>query len=446
VGVCKHPHLFIFIEEFAMNLPKKYEYPEHKLDSESLQKTIINEINRYALGYYCKELAELVQAEGIYQFDANGRIWRDKDGHKQQVKLNKLIYKYLHKLGVNLNEHQCNKTADYVRSALYAEQGGYLIDILHGQDIIEAYVDEYGGHSCMTGEDRRHRVQFYGDHPDKIGLAVCSILNKPYAARCLIWDLHKFNVVKSAPNHYKLGKKSILFADRIYSLTPIATKLLTNWAEENTQYQRWNKRPDGPHVIECEQADYDYPYFDTMQYKRVGTKAIITTQSIEFGDVNCRRCNIHIWREDGHEYNSRIYCEDCYNAIFVECGECSERVDSDNMSRVYDSDGNEIYVCEDCVENYTVCANCGEYNHQDMICTLLDDQEVCQYCVDNSDSVRVCHECEAIDWLRNMSRAGDELYCSECYDKVVCEVDTTSKVEAKNILAGAVAGTDEFEL
>jgi hypothetical protein len=83
---------------------------------------------------------------------------------------------------------------------------------------------------------------------------------------------------------------------------------------------------------------------------------------IEDNYVTCGECGELLHENDGHfiESEDMSVCDGCYDEKFTTCADCGERYRRDNMR----SDDN-IYICNDCGQNWFRCDDCGYLVHCD---------------------------------------------------------------------------------
>lgn len=118
----------------------------------------------------------------------------------------------------------------------------------------------------------------------------------------------------------------------------------------------------------------------------------------------------------GEETSEGLYCEDCKQGEYF-CDHCEEYT-NDELTTVHNGRGNEIHVCQSCLESYySYCDVCGEYYPRDDV-ECIDGCSVCSDCRD--EYYRECdycgeyHKCE--DMILVHDRYGDEAYvCNEEY-------------------------------
>ena len=127
------------------------------------------------------------------------------------------------------------------------------------------------------------------------------------------------------------------------------------------------------------------------------------------------------------ETSHGVYCKDCDDDHDDReyCDDCEEYYDSDDMYTVYDRRGNEIRVCQNCLDDhYTRCDCCDEYHHSDNV-TWVEDvgQDYCDDCL--AEYCEQCDECGEWHLRENMFHAidhrGNEVWiCEDCIDEYIC--------------------------
>ncbi len=125
----------------------------------------------------------------------------------------------------------------------------------------------------------------------------------------------------------------------------------------------------------------------------------------------------------GSNIKEGLYCDNCKPDNREICDNCGERCD--DRWAVYDFYGNTIYVCEDCLREYSCCEHCEEYYPRgEMIC-IDNGVYVCQNCLDAYYSP--CEDCEnyyPTDYLYSaVDGDGHEFFiCENCRDSYeVCD-------------------------
>ena len=82
--------------------------------------------------------------------------------------------------------------------------------------------------------------------------------------------------------------------------------------------------------------------------------------------------------------DNRYICDDCRQDQCEECADCGEWHYRNNMYAVHDNAGNEVTVCNDCIDNYFYCEVCGEYHPAEEAHTVYKA---------NGEMIDVCGEC-----------------------------------------------------
>ena len=126
----------------------------------------------------------------------------------------------------------------------------------------------------------------------------------------------------------------------------------------------------------------------------------------------CAECGCII--EDGddfYEFEGEIYCEDCDRDLFDICEDCGKKFYQADM---YWIEGYDHYVCEDCYNDYSECANCGSMERSNNMYDSADGY-ICEYCANYNYST--CDSCG--DRVHNDNICYDEeddcYYCDSCY-------------------------------
>lgn len=131
----------------------------------------------------------------------------------------------------------------------------------------------------------------------------------------------------------------------------------------------------------------------------------------------------------GCETDHRVFCYNCDpgenndDREYCEC--CEEYYDSEDMVRVHDRRGNEIWVCSSCCDNdFYRCEHCGEYHTRDNVTEISNGDYYCNDCLE--EYCVCCDDCGK--WvLRDEvhSEVNDDQYiCNDCFrdgDYFVCE-------------------------
>lgn len=141
----------------------------------------------------------------------------------------------------------------------------------------------------------------------------------------------------------------------------------------------------------------------------------------------CIRC--------GCECSEGLYCDDCKQGDYF-CDECEEYFNNE-LTTAIDDRGNEIQVCDACLErNYTWCEVCEQYHHNDnMTYVESEDRSVCDDCIE--EYYERCHYCDEYFRRDNMTRAHDDRgyeiwVCDDCRDNNCCLCERCEEIYDSN--------------
>ena len=130
----------------------------------------------------------------------------------------------------------------------------------------------------------------------------------------------------------------------------------------------------------------------------------------------CIRC--------GDEIDAHLYCDDCKNGVY--CDECDEQCEANELTTAYDENGNEVHVCNSCIDSlYVYCDSCNRWHHHDGM-NVINGRNICDGCRD--EHYTQCDECG--DWHRDedmyfvhMGNRRDGSVCPDCYDSYYARCD-----------------------
>ena len=108
----------------------------------------------------------------------------------------------------------------------------------------------------------------------------------------------------------------------------------------------------------------------------------------------CDECEEYWPNDCVTSVDGRYYCDSCLEENCERCEKCGEWHRRDNMYRAY-RNGNEVWVCEDCREDYCYCEKCDDLYHCDDMNTVYTPQGelmVCDDCVEDYDRCPHCEE------------------------------------------------------
>lgn len=300
--------------------------------------------------------------------------------------------------------------------------------LLAGDDIVDAYRDEIGGHSCMAGSDCE-KTEFYAVNSARISLLVF----REKQARAIVWR----------------ADCGATLLDRVYSPSDATKDTVRAYARN----QGWILRDDdGPafpgwgsgesyQVSGLALPDTRFvPWLDSFDTGRFNGDTL-TIQDGGHGD--CLRCT------DGGPYADErftccdcgdcfaeddvrssdagdTYCEQCYSDRFTCCGRCCEETPIDDIRETPGYD----YWCSYCFDDvYTVCEVCGEtVGHSDSVVAPIRwrpgaraiDTTCCVECADDrSLECALCGDRSPIDDCVDTS---DGPTCPDCFPGEECPI------------------------
>lgn len=116
------------------------------------------------------------------------------------------------------------------------------------------------------------------------------------------------------------------------------------------------------------------------------------------GNLTCSCCGAMLERDNIHEFEGQMYCEDCLNEKTVVCMNCNERIWREDV----EGDSNHI-LCRHCYDyHYTNCEDCGRLIHNDSVYYEDDDSDY-PYCYD-------CYQKLMIGAIKNYSYKPEPLF------------------------------------
>lgn len=102
------------------------------------------------------------------------------------------------------------------------------------------------------------------------------------------------------------------------------------------------------------------------------------------------------------------------------CDECGNEYDLDDMHDVINQHGDNIRVCQGCLDNeYFYCEECGEYHHNSRCIYIEHHGYICRDCYENSEKFFYCGDCERY-YLSDESYWVGGVYgyyvCGDCFE------------------------------
>lgn len=157
----------------------------------------------------------------------------------------------------------------------------------------------------------------------------------------------------------------------------------------------------------------------TTVYTSDGNEIQVCLYCLENYYSYCEECAEYCDEDCVSYIDGRNVCDDCRDEYYEECHECDEWHRRDDMTLAHDSRGNEVWICENCLDAYCNCDKCDEYYSMDNIYHA--------YC-ENGEEVFVCEDCQ-----------DDFVECPHCDELImICEDGTCPH-------CGAVVSDEEDE-
>lgn len=94
--------------------------------------------------------------------------------------------------------------------------------------------------------------------------------------------------------------------------------------------------------------------------------------------LECEQCGKFVLKNDTREVEGDWLCECCFENCTNRCNDCRKWFYTDNLAWLNNLD---IYVCEDCRDNYSCCEDCDDWflsTHGQ----LYNDRYLCDSCID----------------------------------------------------------------
>lgn len=123
----------------------------------------------------------------------------------------------------------------------------------------------------------------------------------------------------------------------------------------------------------------------------------------------CDACDRYHDNEVMTYIDGRDYCDECRERECEQCEDCGEWHVRSRMYSVYDKEGNEVFVCKDCLEDYAYCDVCNEWHPKD---------ECEEVRLPDGRMIHICEDCKASGKTFDGYSTSPKL-CYEVGDKVV---------------------------
>ncbi len=334
---------------------------------------------------------------GYIAFDVSG---------KDRVKLKTARYltrKCKLNTDVSLNDEQIRILAEKINSLLWTDDELNSIKLIRGNAITEAYEDEIGGSSCMTGCNS-DCTGLYASNPTRFEMLIIRSNND--SARAII---HKLDD----------GRK-------LFGLVYTTAEHLLNKMRDYAIKQKWVLCGDPDNRNSWIMSDLNYcdgeiPYMDVLTSGEINGDLL--TVSCNFGSFElqnqdgsldnscqCENCGDHVHENNVYNDNEgNNYCEYCFSENFICCPHCDEMAHNNDAVFIQ---GKEIYTCQYCADNhYYKCETCNDYFELDGILILDNDT----YCIDCFGEVAGhCENCGEAFYTENLISINNGLLCADC--------------------------------
>ena len=298
------------------------------------------------------------------------------------------VVRYFSRLSEKLDRNiPVNAWEDYAQCLLASlNYSSDQFEILYGSDVIKAYEEECGGHSCMTGKTNKHLIELYEKNADKVSL----LTYRGTFARALLWKTDA-------------GKKVM---DRVYPNSGRHLACFARWAKENDYVCRKNNSlpEDNVHFEDDEEhrvtlnVGMTLPYMDSFHYAidepeqhrtivlstcKLGKAVHVASTTWYFALKTCCWCSTLVENQPYEELNGGYFCQNCYNEQTFECSGCSNR-----FRRTFRRSVEDSQYCQDCHnERFVRCRMCYDY-----LARSDEDNRVCERCEANPSETMTSDE------------------------------------------------------
>lgn len=311
------------------------------------------------------------------------------------------------KCGLNehLNDGQIRFLAEKINLLLWTEEELNSVKLLRGPAITEAYNDEIGGNSCMTGCNSSY-TRLYEVNPTRFEMLVIRSDND--SARGIVHHLDDGRIL--------LGK--------VYTTAEHLLETIDNYAEQ----QGWLNMAtldsidkDTLIMSGLKFCKSEIPYMDVLTQGEVCDNLLtvsyntglfnLQNQNGSLSDYICETCGGYIYEDDIYSGNyGDSYCQSCFEDNFIICDCCNDIICSGDSIFI---EGKGISTCQNCADShYYSCKTCGEY-HEVGNMRFFNDTAYCEDCYDDvANSCVKCGEEFAFEDLSSIS--GSEPMCPDC--------------------------------
>lgn len=172
----------------------------------------------------------------------------------------------------------------------------------------------------------------------------------------------------------------------------------------------WNNKKEG---TSGRKAIKDYKYSWLIKSSSIGVIAIIKKHKkipVERLCVACQEEKDPTTLKKG--LDDKLYCSECYDNIFIKCGECDELIDKRGANKTPDGD----IVCEECFsDKYCHCVICCDVLWTDDALSNEDGEVYCEECY--HEKYGRCAVCEEEIEIADCEQCNGEYYCHDCFSE-----------------------------
>lgn len=357
---------------------------------------------------------------GFIAYDVPSKLDRLK------IKTGRFLTRKLHLKGI-LRDLCLLEIKDNIDRSLFGECSTE-IELVSGQNITQAYEDEIGGCSCMTGGCAEY-TRLYQENPNKFRMLIMREYNN--SARAIV---HKLD-------------NGDFYMDRVYSDSECLKERMVQYASEKGWHNRLSNAA-GFTGATCDKGllrvsgldftDGEIPYMDSLQGAEIsngllnisaygGTYTLDGTDGSLGSGETCSNCGERTDEDTVyHADDGNAYCESCYCELFAYCEECYNTVSADDIVKIEDTDQ---YVCQYCADDkYYKCIGCGGYFDKD-VSETHDGDVLCIPCIEKNHTM--CNECG--EWFLTEDIADG--YCVDCNPEedfhsipIACRIEDTNEL------------------
>jgi len=339
---------------------------------------------------------------------------------RMKIKTGRFLTKKLQLNSGYLDDVAIQKIASTINFHLF---GSYIeVKLINGSAITDAYKNEVGTTSCMTG-DCADYTKLYESNPTRFQMLTMFYGNN--SARAIV---HKLD-------------NGMFLLDKIYSdCEDLKTRMIDYAIEHNWYYRRSNEASDcvifdAQYEIDnyddivvsgLSYSDGEVPYMDTLTEYRLQNDTIDIfhchssyiadgTLDSTSGELEssryCDNCGESMYGDDVYCVGDYVVCQGCYNGNYFYCEKCGEDCHNDDAVCMADT---KNCICQYCANSSCYqCEDCDEYFEEtDSLYSTYYEQYVCESCIENYARCGRCNECFTSDDMGENNR-----YCNNCQSK-----------------------------